>query len=391
MRAGGVGVVMQSPYRIVLTAEDRVVLEGRVRAGTTAQRDVVRALIVLMAADGATNAGIADELGICVDTARKWRARFWRKGIGGLADAPRSGRPATYTPAEVAKAKALACSLPADHGVPLSRWSGADLASEMRADGISVSASTVRRWLAEDAIKPWQHQSWIFRRDPDFEAKATVVLDLYQGFYQGTPLGPGDRVLSIDAKPSIQARERRHHATPPGPGRAMRVEHEYHRRGALALLAALDVHTGQVVADCPPTTGIAPFTSLVDTVMTRPRYRDAERVFVIVDNGSDHRGAAAIKRLADAHPTAIMIHTPVHASWLNQVEIFFSIVQRKVLSPNDFTGTEQLTATLEAFIDRYNRTATPFGWRYTSTDLRRLLARTEPEQTTPTAPITAAT
>jgi transposase len=179
MCAGGVGTVMQSPYRIVLTAADRAELERRVRAGSTPQRTVLRALIVLIAADGATNAGIADELGICVDTARKWRARFWHKGIGGLADAPRSGRPATYTPAEVAKAKALACSLPADHGVPLSRWSGVDLAAAMRADGIAVSPSTVRRWLTEDALKPWQHQSWIFRRDPEFEAKAAVVLDLY--------------------------------------------------------------------------------------------------------------------------------------------------------------------------------------------------------------------
>jgi hypothetical protein len=155
----------------------------------------------------------------------------------------------------------------------------------------------------------------------------------------------------------------------------MRVEHEYERKGALALLAALDVHTGQVFASTPPTTGIAPFTALVDEVMSREPYRGADRVFVIVDNGSDHRGQAAIKRLRKRHPNCIMIHTPVHASWLNQVEVFFSIIQRKVVSPNDFAGTDQLADTLHAFITRYNATATPFKWKYTAADLNRHLAR----------------
>ena len=156
-------------------------------------------------------------------------------------------------------------------------------------------------------------------RAPDFEARAAVILDLYQGYYQGTPLQPGDRILSVDAKPSIQARGRCRPTIPAGRGRPVRVEHEYVRHGALALLAALDVRTGKVFAATPATTGIAPFTDLMDQVMSRPEYKDAPRVFVIVDNGSDHRGQAAADRLRDAYPNAIMIHTPVHASWLNQV------------------------------------------------------------------------
>ena len=135
------------------------------------------------------------------------------------------------------------------------------------------------------------------------------------------------------------------------------MEHEYVRHGALALLAGLDVHTGQVFASTPKTTGIAPFMDLAGQVMARPEYKDAPRVFVIVDNGSDHRGQAAIDRLRKAHPNAIMIHTPVHASWLNQIEIFFSIIQKKVVSPNDFASLEQLSGTLLAFVDRYNQTA----------------------------------
>ncbi len=233
----------------------------------------------------------------------------------------------------------------------------------------------MRRILADHPIKPWQYQSWIYPRDPDFAAKATVILDLYQGCYQGKPLAPGDRIMSFDAKPSIQARGRCHATCPPGRGQPMRVEHEYVRHGALALLAGLDVHTGKVcrLHPRPPPGSSRSWTS-------RPGHgpagvQDAPRVFVIVDNGSDHRGQAAIKRLARAHPNTIMIHTPVHASWLNQIEIYFSIIQKKVISPNDFASLGQLSATLLAFADRYNRTARPFNWKFTAPDLARDLDR----------------
>jgi len=195
------------------------------------------------------------------------------------------------------------------------------------------------------------------------------------GVYQGEPPGPGDRILSFDAKPPIQARGRIHETLPAAPGRPARVEHEYVRHGALALLAGLDVQTGQVFASTPATTGIVPFMNLVGAVMTRPEYKDAPRVFVIVDNGPDHRGQAAIDRLRKAHPNAVMIHTPVHASWLNQIEIFFSVIQKKVVSPNDFASLERLSETLLAFVDRYNKTAKPFSWKYTADDLADLLRR----------------
>ena len=133
-----------------------------------------------------------------------------------------------------------------------------------------MSVSSLLRILAEDPVKPWRYQSWIFPRDPDFAVKATVILDLYQGFYQGQPLRPGDRILSFDAKPSIHARGRIHATLPASPGRPVRVEHEYVRHGALALLAGLDVHTGQVFASTPETTGITPFMNLAGQVMARP-------------------------------------------------------------------------------------------------------------------------
>ena len=362
---------------VALTAAERKTLKMRVRGARTCWRDRLRAQIVLAAAMGCSNARIARDLRISEDTARKWRGRFAARRLDGLADLPRSGRPRRISAAKRAAVVALACQLPAATGVPLSRWTGPELAGELAARGLAgpISASSILRILAEHPVKPWQYRSWIYPRAPDFEAKATVILDLYQGFYQGKPLRPGDRLLSFDAKPSIQARGRCHPTAPAGPGKPVRVEHEYVRHGALALLAGLDVHTGKVLASAPATTGIAPFMGLVGQVMARPEYRDAPRVFVVVDNGSDHRGRAAIGRLRKAHPNAIMIHTPVHASWLNQIEIFFSIIQKKAVSPNDFADLDELSRTLLAFVDRYNQTARPFNWKFTATDLTDLLHR----------------
>jgi DDE superfamily endonuclease len=271
--------------------------------------------------------------------------------------------------------KALACELPAESGVPLSRWSAPELAVEAVARGIveAVSASTVRRWLAEDVLKPWQHRSWIFPRDPDFAVKAARVLDLYAGSWQGEPLGEGEFVVCADEKTSIQARCRCHPTLPPGKARMMRVEHEYQRKGALQYLAAYDVHRARVIGRMEPTTGIEPFGRLVAQVMTSEPYASADRVFWVVDNGSSHRGQASATRMA--WPTARLVHLPVHASWLNQAEIFFAILQRKVLTPNDLTDLDALAARILAFQTRYNATATPFDWRFTRTDLDRLLQR----------------
>jgi transposase len=363
---------------VTLTASERKTLKKRVRGAKTPWRDRLRALIVLAAARGHRNARIARDLGIDEGTVRKWRGRFAELRLAGLRDLPRCGRPRLIPEQDRAAVVALACQLPVDTGVPLSRWTGPELAAELAAQGLvsgPVSASSVLRILAENPVRPWRYQSWIFPRDPDFEAKARVVLDLYQGFYQGKPLAPGDRILSADAKPSIQARGRVHATLPAAPGRPVRVEHEYERHGALALLACLDVHAGRVFASTPGTTGIVPFMDLMGEVMARPEYKNAPRVFVIVDNGSDHRGKAAADRLRRAHPNAVMIHTPVHASWLNQVEIFFSVIQKKVVSPNNFPSLDKLSETLLAFVDRYNRTAEPFSWKYTADDLKDLLRR----------------
>jgi transposase len=375
-------VPAQRACQITLTASERHRLKKLVRTHTAAQRDVTRASIVLLAARFVSNDKIAIRLGISVDTVRKWRGRYAVEGRDGLADRPRSGRPPTFTPVQVAEVKALACQLPAEHEVPLSVWSCPELAREAVTAGIvdALSASTVRRWLAEDAIKPWQHQSWIFIRDPDFGIKASRVLDLYARVWEGTPLGPDEYVISSDEKTSIQARCRCHPTLPPGKARTMRVNHDYDRGGALAYLAAYDVHQAQVFGQCAPSTGIEPFMALVEHVMTQQPYASAKRVFWIVDNGSSHRGQAAIDRLAKRFPNAVMVHTPVHASWLNQVEIYFSVIQRKVVSPNDFTTLDQVQQRLADFEQRYNATARPFQWKFTPADLDDLLARIDQHQ-----------
>jgi transposase-like protein len=367
---------MPSPYQIVLSGQEHAVLAVRARSVCGPYRDRLRAKIVLAAAAGQASAAIARELGVCTDTVRKWRRRFAAGRLAGLADAPRSGRPPAFTAAARAEVIALACALPAESGVPLSKWIGPDLARELAARcHITVSASTIGRWLARDALKPWQHRSWISVRDPQFAVKAARVLDLYAGIWDSRPLGPDDYVICADEKTSIQARCRCHPTLPPGKARAMRVEHDYERRGALAYLAAWDVHRGQVAGRCEDTTGIAPFARLVEQVMTTQPYASADRVFWIVDNGSSHRGAASAERMTSTWPNAQLIHLPVHASWLDQAEIYFSVVQRKVLTPNDFTGLDQIRDRLAAFEIRYNQIARPFTWTFTRTDLSDLLRR----------------
>jgi transposase len=379
---------LTSTDRITLTGSQRRELQRLTRAGRTEQRLVTRAQIVLAAAAGAGNAQIARWLGICEDTVRKWRHRWCQApGLASLGDAKRSGRRPKFTPVQVARVKALACTPPTEQGLALSRWSCPELARHAVTAGIcaSISPATVRRWLSEDALKPWQYQSWIFITDPDFAAKAARVLDLYDRIWEGEPLGNNDYVISADEKTSIQARCRCHPSLPAGKARSLRVNHDYDRRGAIAYLAGYDVHRGRVFGRCEDTTGIAAFERLVDQVMTQEPYASAGRVFWIVDNGSSHRGQAAIDRLAARYANAIMVHTPVHASWLNQVEIFFSIVQRKVLSPNDFTDLNAITDRLSAFETRYNQTAQPFKWKFTTSDLDDLLTRLDHHSAQPRA------
>ena len=286
----------------------------------------------------------------------------WRNGHA-------RGGPGLSPPEVVVQVKALACELPARQGAPL--------AAETRRSGVvaTLSDSTVWRWLHADAIRPWQHRCWLFPRDPDFAAKAGRLLDLYAREWEGRALRDDEFVLSADEKTSSQARVRCHPTGPPQPGQPLRVEQEYDRGGALAYLAAWDVHRAKLFGRCEPKTGIAPFDRLVAQVMATPPYAEARRVFWIVDNGSAHRGPRAVARLQAQYPRLVLVHGPVHASWLNQIEIYFSIVQRKVLTPNGFPSLNAVAERLLAFERYYETLAHPFEWTFTRRDLNNLLQR----------------
>jgi DDE superfamily endonuclease len=281
-----------------------------------------------------------------------------------------------FPPHDRAVIAAIACERVAQTQTPLSRQSISDITKKVCIElAKPISRTTVQRILDEHAIKPWQYEHWIFPRAPNFFTKAARVLDLYDGFWQDERLDPFDRVVSADEKTSIQARIRTHATVPPAPGRRRRVEHEYERGGALQYLAAWDIQEGRVMGRCEAKTGIEPFGRLVEQVMQRPEYRRAPRVFWVVDNGSSHRGEASVKRLLGWYANAILVHTPVHASWLNQVEIYFSLVQRKVLTPNDFANLQEVELRLRLYEELTNREPQPFNWKFTRNDLFELLQR----------------
>jgi transposase len=372
-------VSRSSPFVVRLSSQDRAVLKERAGSRSVSHAVVVRARIVLQAAEGARNVDIAARVGVCVDVVSKWRKRFCQEGLDGLADRSRSGRPRRFGSQVVAGIKAMACEPPEQRQVPLSRWSSAELADQAVAEGLvaAISSSTVRRWLHAAAIKPWRYRSWIFPRDPDFAVKAARVLGLYARTWDGIPLGPDDYVISADEKSQLQALHRRHPTRPAGPGHVAQVEFEYQRGGTLAYMGAYDVHRARLFGTVAPKTGIVPFMDLVERVMSTEPYASARTVYWIVDNGSSHNGQRSVDRMTEAWPTVRLVHLPVHASWLNQIEVVFSIIQRKVIKPADFADLAALGDRLERFADRYNQTATPFDWRFTTTDLAAMLERVD--------------
>ena len=372
----------RSPFEISLSDEDRTVLVQRASSATAAHREVVRARIVLAAAEGTKNVEIARQVGVCVDVASKWRKRFFHQGIEGLKDRRRSGRPRRFGATVEAGVKAMACEPPEERQVPLARWSSAELAAQAVAEGLveSISSSTVRRWLHRAAIKPWRFRSWIFPRDPDFAEKAARVLDLYARVLDGVSLGPDDYVISADEKSQLQALRRCHGGLPPAPGRLAKVEFEYERGGTLAYMGAYDVHAARLFGSVAEKTGIVPFMELVERVMTTEPYASADHVYWVVDNGSSHNGQRSIDRMRAAWPTAHLVHLPVHASWLNQIEVVFSIIQRKVVKPQDFEDLGELGERLTRFEDRYNATARPFDWRFSRQDLAAMLERLDAQR-----------
>ena len=229
---------------------------------------------------------------------------------------------------------------------------------------------------------PWSRRSWIFPRDPEFATKAGRVLDLYHRRWNGRALTEGEFVISADEKTQIPIRSRLHPITPPAPGRAIRVEHEYRRHGVCVYIAAWDVHRARLFGNVLGKISIVAFDALVAKVMAREPYHSAKRVFWIVDGGTIHRGQRAVDRLQAQFHNLTLVHLPTHASWINQIEIYFSILQRKALTPAHFTSQDEVAQRILGFQQHYQQIASPFQWKFTRQDLARLMART-PGSATP--------
>jgi len=332
-------------------------------------------LIILLADKAKTIAATAGVLGCCEQTVLNQRKRFLARRsegpVAALQDLPRSGRPVIYGPQERAQVIAIVCETLWKHELPLSRFSIADLRRVVNQEEnlASLSHSSLARFLHQNALKPWRYRYWLFPRDPEFVSRACVVLDLYAGFWEGQRLGPDEHVLSADEK-TIQVLTRRHPSLPVVSGFEQRVEFEYKRKGTVAYHAAWDVFRGRVFGRVAPNTCIVTFNRLVDLVMTQDPYQTSGRTFWIVDGGSAHHRNTFPARLSSMYANAVAVSLPVHASWLNQIEIYFSIVQRKALTPLAVTDRATLTKRLLDFQDYYQEVAKPFSWKFTATDLK---------------------
>jgi hypothetical protein len=365
-------------HKIKLTGKEKQELRQAKKKGKKDARLVIRVLIILLANKGKTIAATAEILGCCEQTVLNQRKRFLARRSEGaviaLMDLPRSGRPVTYGPQERAQITAVVCETLWKHELPLSRFSIADLQRVViqEAGLAGLSHSSLGRILRQDALKPWRYRHWLFPRDPDFVSRACVILDLYAGFWQGQRLGLDEYLFSADEK-SIQILARCHAGLPTIPGYEQRVEFEYERRGTVAYHAAWDVFGGKIFGRVAPNTCIATFNQLIHSVMTRAPYQTAARAFWIVDGGCAHHRNTFPARLRSMYPNAVAVHLPVHASWLNQIELYFSIVQRKVLTPLDVADQATLTKRLLDFQDYYQEVAKPFSWKFTSADLKKRL------------------
>ncbi|MBN2257891.1 MAG: IS630 family transposase [Anaerolineaceae bacterium] len=369
-------------YPIHLCGKDRQVLRALKRAGKTERRVADRARIILWTAERVAVDEIACRLEIHRSTVINWRRWYLERRAAGLSveeslqDQPRSGRPSKFTPLEITQIKAVACQQPAKLELPLSRFSLTDILDWVLQARIvpQISVSTLWRLLHQDAIRPCYYRAWLFPRDPRFVEKAGPVLDLYRGLWEGKSLGPRDYVISADEKSGLQVLARSHPTLPPISGQPGRYEFEYERRGTLAYLAALDVFSGQVFGHVDDTVGIVPFGKLVDLVMGQTPYSIADRVFWSVDGGSSHHPNTSLARLQAAYANITVVHLPTHASWLNQIEIYFSILTRKALTPMDLPHKQAVKERILGFQERYNEKAKPFRWNFTRDDL---LARLE--------------
>lgn len=332
--------------RIQLSKEERSKLLGIVRKERSEQRMVLRAKIILLADEGFLNKEIMEKLGISKPVVIKWRRRFMEKRMEGLKDSPRPGKPRVYSPDIRIKIVAEACKPPEGQ----THWSTRTLAKHIG----GVSYTTVHRILKAEKIKPHLYKMWKNSNDPDFEAKMMNIVGLY--------LNPPENavVLSVDEKTAIQALGRPKPNKPVKPGQVEKINHEYIRHGTKSLIAALSVHEGKVIGQCFDRHRHEEFLIfLKDISKAYPNHE----LHLIMDNLSMHKHTK-IKRWLKRNKRIHVHFTPTYASWLNQIELWFSILARKVINRGVFKSKKELVAKIMDFIKRYNKEAKPFRWTY---------------------------
>jgi transposase len=362
--------------RVRLTTKRRRKLAQIIAAGTSPQRLVLRARIVQLAAGGMANAAIARQLGCSVASVRTWRRRFAVRGIPGLFDKPRPGRPETHGPSARLAVVAVATSVPPDGE---SQWSHTMIAAHLGDRGLAISAATVGRVLAQAKVRPHKVCGWLNRvDDPAFWIRAGAVCRLYLNPPPGTVL------ISVDEKTGIQAKSRRHPQAAARPGRDARREFEYVRHGTISIIAAMNVATGEVIAERIEKNNSAAFISFLGMLhqMIPPHLR----IHLIMDNGSSHTSRATKAWLA-ARPRFTVTCTPKHASWLNMIEQWFGVLARRLLRRGDFTSRDDLEAKITAFTIRHNKHAHPYKWSYDAdADHARYLERHPQPEPAPALP-----
>lgn len=369
-------------HAIQLTATQVAALTQLSRSYMAPFAHVERARILLLAHQHPdwSNQRIAQAVGCCRQTVKKWRQRW--QGTGTLDHRPRTGAPRDFPAVVRAQIVALACSTPKDHGKVWKRWSGEKLAQVAIEQGTvpAISPSTIRRWLREDQIRPWRYHSWQKSTDPQFVEKAGPVLDLYE---QAAVLGQqGEAICCVDEKTSIQARQRVSETTGAIPQYPMQVADRYRRMGAIHLFCALMVATGMTLAQCCTKRCFADFKTFLWTVFTSARCQGLKVIHLILDNGSTHAPKQLAGWIASLHLSfEVRIYwLPKYASGLDQVEIIFSKVQREVLTPNDFPSTTALIRDLMDYFVELNQHPKPIKWTYTKVKLLAKFETTPPDQ-----------
>lgn len=345
--------------RITLLGSEKRELRRIVRAHKSEQRAVLRARIVLLAAQDLNNCVIADELGCHVQTVRKWRSRFAGGRLENLRDLPREGRPPKFE--AHMRHQAIATLLGPPPGAD-ARWTLDSAVEALIQRGIvtTISRETLSRWLRTFDLKPHRCRYWLNSKDPDFQPKMARIVDLYIH-------KPEDgRVISIDEKTCIPARERIRPDSPARPGRIRRQEFEYRRHGTVQLIAAFEVHSGRVFAKCVDKNDSDAFIGFLQELS---RQYPLEKLYLVMDNGTTHRSKATTKFLA-SQPLMEPVFTPTHASWLNQVEIWFSVLSRRALRNMSFDSRDELVRHIAHFVQAHNQTAKPYRWTRTGEPLR---------------------